>query len=130
MDRLFDEWWRGFGLEPFEGSWASFSPSVDVVETEDTITIQAELPGIEEKDFEVTLSGHMLTIKGEKREEKQERGQNTYWSERSFGSFQRVLSLPETANVDQANAEFKKGVLTITFPKAGETTNRIAIKTK
>lgn len=130
VDRLFDEWWNGFGLTPTEELWAAFSPRVDVSETDQALTVQAELPGLSEDDFGVTLSGHTLTLKGEKREDKEERGKNYYRAERTHGSFRRAIQLPQEVNLDEANAEFKRGVLTITFPKRETSSKRIVVKTK
>ena len=121
MDRLFDRFAKGFGpsrFEPFSDEGAEFAvPAVDFAEDEKAYTVTAELPGIEEKDVDVTVSGGMLTIKGEKKKETEEKDKNYYLSERSYGSFQRSFSLPE--GIDQAKiaANFAKGVLTVTLPK-------------
>jgi len=130
MDRVFDEFWRGFGLSPLysSGAWTSFSPNVDIVETDQAIEIQAELPGMDEKDISVTLSGRTLTISGEKKQEREETRGNTTYAERSYGSFQRALTLPEDVKVDQSEAVFKRGVLHITFPKTAEAKKKITIK--
>ncbi len=129
MDRLFDRFDRfGFPSFPslpslFERS-ASFSfnvPAVDVSEDDKAYKIEAELPGLNEKDIEVSLNGDLLVLKGEKRQEKEEKGKNTYVSERSYGSFQRAFSLPDGVDRNKIAADFSKGVLTVTLPKSAET---------
>jgi HSP20 family protein len=133
MNRMFDDFFRGWGLEPFgalrEG-WQAFSPSVDVVETDKEIKVAVELPGLEEKEIDVSLSPTMLTISGEKRQEKEEKGHNYVRAERSYGSFKRSIPLPSEVDASKADAVFQKGVLTVTLPKAvkAEARKRIAIK--
>lgn len=134
MNRLFDEFFGGFGLTPFgalEEPGRSFSPRVDVVDAGKEVRVSAELPGMEEKDVEVTLSSDMLTISGEKREEKEDRGKDYYRMERSYGSFRRSVPLHCEIEADKAEAVFKKGVLTITLPKTVESQEckRIAVRT-
>ncbi|HOJ14441.1 MAG TPA: Hsp20/alpha crystallin family protein [Deltaproteobacteria bacterium] len=120
MNRLFDEFFKGTGLrrwaEDFE-SFGSFTPQVNMTEDEKSIVVSAELPGMDEKDIEISLSKDSLTIKGEKKEEAEHKGKEAYCIERSYGSFTRVLPLPKEVNPDKAEATFKKGVLTVTLPK-------------
>ncbi|RME79424.1 MAG: Hsp20/alpha crystallin family protein [Chloroflexi bacterium] len=132
MDRLFDEFFSGFGLTPFESQWGGFQPRVDVAETDKEIKVSAELPGLDENDIEVTLTDDVLTISGEKKEEKEDKGRNYYRMERSYGSFSRSIPLPCQVEQDKVEATFKKGVLTITLPKTAEAQKerkKIAIKT-
>src|SRR5512146_1585814 len=121
MDRLFDRFSTGFGLPSFEPFWNAEAdlpaPAVDVVEDDQTYTVTVELPGLEDKDINVTVSGGMLVIKGEKKQEKEEKNKNYYLSERSYGSFQRSFPVPETVDQDKIAATFTKGVLTIALPK-------------
>lgn len=117
MNTLFDNFFRGFELEPFRGRFGTFSPSIDVKESDKDISVTAELPGLDDKDIDVSLSRDSLTIKGEKKEEKEEKGKDYYRMERSFGSFSRTIPLPAEVNVDKVKAEFKKGLLTVTLPK-------------
>ncbi len=133
MDRLFDRFTSGFGfpslrrmldVEPsFPAAW-SFGdggvPAVDVTESASAYKITAELPGMSEKDVEVSLTEDMLTIKGEKRAEREEKGENRYLSERSYGAFQRSFSLPRGVDRDKLAASFANGVLTVTLPKTVE----------
>lgn len=134
MNRLFDEFFRGWGLSPFrlfEEGWDVFSPRVDVVETDKEIKVTAELPGMDENDIEISLSQDVLTISGEKKEEEEYKGRNYYRMERSYGSFQRSIPLPCEVDSDKAEATFKRGVLTVTLPKtaAAQACKRIPIKT-
>ena len=92
-------------------------PTADVVEGETDYRITAELPGMSEKDVEISLAGDVLTLKGEKKEERDEKAPNRYVSERRFGSLQRTFALPEDADPEKIDAGFKNGVLTVTLPK-------------
>jgi len=112
-----------FDVEPFWGSEASFGvtvPAVDVIEDDRGYKITAELPGLDQKDIEVSVTGDVLVIKGEKRQEREEKDKNRYLSERSYGAFQRNFSLPDGIDRDKINADFAKGVLTLTLPKTAE----------
>jgi HSP20 family protein len=126
MNRIFDDFFRGFDVAPFGMErFGAFSPSVDVKEDEKEMLIKAELPGLDEKDVEVTLTDGTLTIKGEKKEEKEDRGKHYYRMERSYGAFNRVVALPEGLDTDRANASFKNGVLNISLPKTEEATKNV-----
>jgi HSP20 family protein len=130
IDRLFEDFgqWRfpfTRALAGFEPMWqAGMSwgavPAVDVVESDKTYEITAELPGIDEKNVELTVSGGMLSIKGEKSEEKEDKQKGYYLSERQYGSFQRSFALPEDVEADKIDASFKNGVLTVSLPKKAE----------
>jgi HSP20 family protein len=129
VDRLFDEAFRSFGLPSlFRGSpagapsspGAMLRPSVDISATKKEYALSVEVPGIEEKDIQIELSGTTLTIRGEKRQEQEEKERDFYRIERSYGSFQRVLSLPDDADSDGIKAKFKNGVLTIRLPRKSE----------
>jgi HSP20 family protein len=133
MNRLFDDFFGGRALEPFSTfgqGWDAFSPQVDVVETDKEIRVSAELPGLNDKDVEVSLSHDMLTISGEKKQEKQERGRDYYRAERSYGSFRRSIPLPAEVDTNKVDAVFSKGVLTITLPKTAEAKGRKRITVK
>jgi len=93
------------------------TPAVDVVESDKAYEITAELPGMDEKNIEVKVANDVLTIKGERQEEKEEKKKDYYLRERSFGSFERSFGLPEGVDADKIEASFKKGVLTLTLPK-------------
>ena len=130
MDRLFDRFGSGFGfpslrrmfdIEPAWRSSFSFSmPAIDMSEDEKSYKISAELPGIDAKDIDVSLTGDMLVLKGEKRQEKEEKDKNYHFSERAYGSFQRAFDLPASVDRNNVSADFSKGVLTITLPKTAE----------
>src|SRR6516162_1837173 len=125
VDRLFDDFsggvWRS-DIEPFRRAETSFGsvPAVDVTQTDKGYEITAELPGMEDKDIEVKLANGILTIRGEKRDEKEEKNKDYYLRERSFGSFERSFQVPENIDTDKISAGFKKGVLTIMLPKSAE----------
>ncbi|MDH2341215.1 Hsp20/alpha crystallin family protein [Bradyrhizobium sp. SSUT18] len=129
VDRMFDDFMSGFGRFPsrlFAREELPFmtSPPVDVVETADAFQITAELPGMDEKDVEVKCTDSTLTIKGEKKTEKEEKRTDYYVSERRFGSFQRAFRIPETVDAGKIDAAFKHGVLTLTLPKTVEAQKR------
>ncbi|MEN6620130.1 MAG: Hsp20/alpha crystallin family protein [Smithella sp.] len=121
INNLFDDFFSGFEVAPrglTAGGFGAFIPSVDVKENEKDIIIQAELPGVDEKDISVTVTRDSVTIKGEKKEEKEDKEKNYYYVERSYGSFHRVIPLAEEADSDNARASFKNGVLNISIPKS------------
>jgi HSP20 family protein len=123
MNRVFDNFFGGSMLWPFgprEIELESFYPEVDVVETENEIRVKADVPGMDEKDIHVSLAQNTLTIKGEKKEETEDKGKNYHQVERHWGSFYRSISLPSTIDATKADATFKKGVLTVTLPKTAE----------
>ncbi len=109
-------WSPGGGQRPFSIT----APAVDVTEDDKAYRIAAELPDINEKDIDVSITGDMLVLKGEKRQEREEKEKNRYLAERSYGSFQRSFALPEGIDCDKISAEFSKGVLTLTLPKTHE----------
>lgn len=124
MDRVFEEFFRRSGLP------MRWGPVVDVVENADSVTVKAELPGIDPKDVDISVSGDTLTIKGEKKEEKEEKGKSFYRVERTYGSFCRSISLPTGVEADKAKADYKDGVLSVTLPKSEKVkAKKIPIKT-
>ena len=119
MDRLFDE----FGLGPRwsrkiwqESGMEAWAPEIDVFQKNNELTIRADLPGLKREDVSVELTDDAVTIQGERKREHQEEREGFYRSERSYGSFCRVIPLPEGAIADQAKANFKDGVLEVTMP--------------
>ncbi|HLX64029.1 MAG TPA: Hsp20/alpha crystallin family protein [Planctomycetota bacterium] len=131
MNRLFDNFHNGFELAPFAES-SGWMPRVNVTENDKAILVSAELPGMEEKDIDVSYEHGMLTIKGEKKQEHEEKGKNFYRSERSFGSFQRSIELPCEVEEGKIEAQYKKGVLNLTLPKTKESigkSRKIPVKT-
>lgn len=132
IDRLFDDFDGGFFRSPFRSSafdvapfwrrdvkWPAM-PAVDVTDNEKTYEITADLPGMDEKNIEVKVSDGVLTIKGERRDEKEEKKKDYYLHEREYGSFERSFQVPEGVDADKIDASFKKGVLTVTLPKKPE----------
>lgn len=124
MDKLFDSAFRGFGLSPlgsdiFSPLTASgeLKPQVDIGATDNEYSITVEVPGVDQQDVKVEVSNNTMTIRGEKKHEKEEKDKNYYRVERSYGSFQRVLSLPEDANQEDVKATFNNGILTIRMPR-------------
>ncbi|RMH68363.1 MAG: Hsp20/alpha crystallin family protein [Gemmatimonadetes bacterium] len=123
MNRMFDEMFNEFGLTPYEsrlGGWSGFSPSVDITENDNEYVVSAELPGMDESNIDLSLSDDTLTIKGEKKQEFEDKGDNYFRMERSYGSFRRDIPLPTKIDVNKADAKFKNGVLTVKLPKTPE----------
>ena len=116
IDRLFDNFTQGFPALSTGGA-AELLPNLDVTETDKQIEITAELPGLEEKDVQVNLADNVLTIRGEKKAEKEEKDKIYRLVERSYGSFVRSLELPEGVNAGAIKASIDKGVLKVTVPK-------------
>ena len=94
-----------------------WSPRVDVHETEDSVLIEADLPGIKPENVEIDVEGDVLTLSGERKTEREEKGEGYHRSERTFGRFERRFALPETVDREKIGAGYKDGVLTITLPK-------------
>jgi len=135
MDTMLDTVW-GAGRQAKPSAGGMLTPRVDVSETDKELRVTAELPGVEQKDLTVTLTGDVLTIKGEKRSESETKpsdNQATYHRiERSYGSFQRTMSVPYDIDPAKVDAKFKDGVLTVTLPKPVEIqrqSKKIEIKT-
>jgi len=116
MDRLFDEGFRGVTERPSEGFL--LSPRVDVTQRDDGWEVTAEIPGVDQKDIDLRLDGDLLTISGEKRDERKDE-QNRFM-ERRYGTFTRSFTLPFTPDPDKVTAECDRGVLTIKLPKGAE----------
>lgn len=132
MNQLFDEFVSGIErrtpslFRSYEPGWllggrrGEITPAVDISEDDRAVTLTAELPGMKEEDVEVVLREDMLTVKGEKKSEREEQKENYYLTERRYGSFERTFRLPETADVDKIKAAIADGVLTVTIPKKAE----------
>lgn len=116
MNRLFDDVTRGGGNgEPT--STTAWSPAVDIVETENEIHVKAEVPGVSLGDIDLSLENNVLTLKGERKFEKESKDENYHRIERSYGSFSRSFSVPSSVDAASIKADYKEGVLTITLPK-------------
>lgn len=121
VDRVFDDFFDGFGSRGLSSTGSRrFAPTVDISETDKDIVISAEMPGLDEKDFEVSLSGDLLTIKGEKKAEREQKNGDAYYLERRFGSFSRSIRLPFEVKDDNVDARYDKGVLSLRVPKPAE----------
>lgn len=114
IDRLFEDFGRGFS---WDRSRNELVPNTDVTETDKEIEITAELPGLQEKDVQVNFADNILTIKGEKKSEKEEKDKNYRLVERSYGYFSRSIQLPAGTNADAIKASISNGVLKVTVPK-------------
>jgi len=119
MDRLWDSFFEGRPSRKAEevGEWL---PTLDVLETKNDLVVRAEIPGIDPKDIDISLANDILTIKGEKKQEIEEKEENYHLIERSYGSFTRMVRLPREVQSDKISASYKNGILKITLPKSEE----------
>jgi HSP20 family protein len=132
VDRMLHDFQTGFlqaptyrsllDIEPFWRRDLGFNvtPAIDIVEKDKAFEVTAELPGIDVKNIDLQLSDNVLTIKGEKQEEREEKAKDRYVSERRYGSFRRSLQVPGNIDTDKIEASFKDGILTVTLPKSPE----------
>jgi HSP20 family protein len=119
MDRLFDDFW----LRPFRETerWTgSYLPPVNVRENDGQVIAEVELPGMSEKEIDITVTRDTLRISGEKKQQEETKKENYYCMESSYGSFDRLVDLPSEVDEEKTEAEFKNGVLTIKMPKSQE----------
>lgn len=118
---------RAFGDEGIgRGAWA---PSVDIYENKDQIVLEAELPGMKQEEFDLSIENNVITLRGERKFEKTDETDNYHRVERSYGSFTRSFTLPQTVSAEGATAEYNNGVLRVTLPKREETkARRIEVK--
>ena len=119
MDRLWDSFFEGRPGKKVE-EVAEWSPTLDVSETKNDLVVKAEIPGIDPKDIDISLANEMLTIKGEKKQEKEEQEENYHLAERSYGSFARTIRLPREVQSDKISASYRNGILKVTLPKSEE----------
>jgi HSP20 family protein len=120
INRMFDAVLRGGMVDDSTFGPSIWTPAVDITEKDDEYLVKVELPGVEKNDVQITLESNILTVKGEKKQEKEEKGENYHRMERSYGSFQRSFTLPTTVKSDKIDASFKDGVLSIRLPKSEE----------
>jgi len=131
INRMFDDFgwgtWPAFRRSLFTpeqvfsgGMTRKIMPAVDVVESEKAYEVTAELPGMDEKNIEIKTANGVLTMKGEKQDQKEEKKKDYFLQERYYGSFERSFEIPESVDVDKIEATFKKGVLTVMLPKKAE----------
>ncbi len=118
MDRLWDSFFEERpGRRVEEREWL---PSLDVSETKNDIVVKAEVPGMDPKDIDISLSNGVLTIKGEKKQEREEKEEDYHLIERSYGTFARSIQLPVEVQSNKVNASYKNGILKVTLPKSEE----------
>jgi len=127
VDRWLERFWEGdFPHLPMMGEWA---PALDVSETRDAVMVKAEVPGMESTDIHLSLQDQVLTLKGEKKLEQEEKEEHYYRAERTYGAFARAIRLPAPVDGSKVAATFKNGLLTVTLPKAAAAkSNTIPIK--
>jgi HSP20 family protein len=116
MNRVFDRFWdEDFPRLPSMGDWA---PAMDVSETKDAVMVKAEVPGMESQDIQLSLQDQLLTLKGEKKQEREDKEEHYYRMERSYGAFVRTVRHPSTVDGSKVTASFKNGLLKVTLPKS------------
>jgi HSP20 family protein len=130
MNRMFDSFFNN--TEQGEDyALAAWTPAVDIAEHDDQYIVKMELPGVSKEEVKITLESNILTIRGEKKQEKETKKENYHRVERSYGSFQRSFTLPTTVKSDRIDASFKDGILNISMPKAEEAKpKQIEVKVK
>jgi HSP20 family protein len=117
MESVFERFFRDpFGTAAAMSPFA-WGPRIDLAETDTEVTIKAELPGVDAKDLDINVTGNTLTIRGEKKHDREEKGGDYYYAERQYGGFHRTVQLPVSVETDKVDAEFKNGVLTVTLAK-------------
>ncbi len=127
INHVFEEFWHKVenGRSGPRGPISLFGPSADVTETDDGIEVAVELPGMNVEDIDISLSGDVMTIRGEKKIEHEEKRRGVYLSERSYGAFARTIPLPPGVDADKAEARFERGVLKVGLPKTTEAQARV-----
>lgn len=121
MNEMLDRFTQRFSdphAKAREGAWL---PPVNITETTDSVTLEAELPGVDPKSIDISVTGDMLTIKGEKKREQETKGERVHRVERNYGTFTRSFQLPSAIIADKVAADFKNGVLRVTLPKSDKT---------
>jgi len=130
IDRLFESPFSALneGLQPFMSGW---SPALDLYDDKDNFLVKAELPGMKKEDIEIQLHDGVLTLSGERKQEKKFEGSDIHRSDRFVGKFQRTLTLPSQVDVDKVKASYQDGILTVTLPKSeAAKPKQIQIKTR
>lgn len=132
MDSIFERYLPSlFQREPENGAWMNMSTKIDLCETEDSLELEMDAPGIAQKDIDITLNGQTLTVSGEREDKREEKSKDYHRVERSFGSFRRQIALPCEVDEDKIEASLKDGVLKIAMPKtdqAKKSSRKIPIK--
>lgn len=120
IDRFFGDFWRSDFPVFFSEREMTWTPRMDVKESEDAYILHADLPGLKQDEVKITLNDHVLTISGERKHADEKKNEKYHFIERAYGSFQRSFSLPSSINGEKIKAEYKEGVLNITLPKSEE----------
>jgi len=118
INRMFDSVFRGEMQESTDLLTSTWSPSVDITENDNSYTVKVELPGVNKDDVKITMQENVLTIRGEKKQEKESKESNFHRTERSYGAFQRSFSLPSAVKSEKIEASYKDGILTVALPKS------------
>jgi len=127
MDRMIDEVFE----RPFGVTFAGQVPAIDMYQTDSEVVVKAALPGVKADDVQISVTGDVLTIKGEIKQEEEQKGRSYHIREHRWGAFERSIVLPTAVVADKAKAEFENGILTITLPKAEEVRPKtITVKAK
>ncbi|MCC6219646.1 MAG: Hsp20/alpha crystallin family protein [Deltaproteobacteria bacterium] len=128
FDNFFRDPWSIFGTGAETRGLGAWIPSLDMSEDEKQVKVTMEVPGIDPEHIDISVTGNTLTVSGEKREEKEDKGKDFYHTERHYGSFKRTVELPDNADMESIKADYKNGVLTLSADKTGDVTKkRIAI---
>jgi HSP20 family protein len=131
INRLFDNFFRGGVQDDGTFGISYWSPAVDIAEHDNEFIVKVELPGVSKDDVKITLGSNVLTIHGEKKQDRETKDDNYHRTERMYGSFQRSFTLPSTVRGDKIDAVYKDGILTVTLPKAEEAKpKQIEVKVK
>ena len=131
INRMFDNFFRGGLMGSDTLASADWIPAVDIAEREDEYSVRVELPGVTKDDVKITMQNNILTVRGEKKQEKESKDANFHRLERSYGSFERSFTLPSTVKADKIDASYADGNLTITLPKTEEARpKQIEVKVK
>ena len=117
INKLFDSFFDDSQIAPFGRGFESTFPKIDIKDNDKEVIVEAEVPGMDDKDIEISLSNNVLTIRGEKRQDKEEKRDQYYFAERAYGAFHRDIPLHCEIEQDNVQANYKKGVLIIKLPK-------------
>jgi|ERR1043166_226442 HSP20 family protein len=129
MESVFDQFMGDWGMALFNRT--PTGPSVDLAESENEVTVKAELPGVNPKDVDIRVEGNLLTIRGEKKQESEEKRRDYHYVERQYGMFHRSIQLPSSVDDSKTDARYKDGVLTITMPKRPDAkAKKVSVRTE
>ena len=128
-DRVFNRFFNDFDPGSFPGEERAYVPAFDISENDNEYVVKAELPGIDAKGLDIQFTNGLLTVKGEKKQEEEDKGKDYHCVERRYGSFQRSFRIPDHIHTDKIDASYKDGILTLTLPKdESSKTKKIEVK--